>query len=59
MNIIKQWDAKIFPDTESSLVKGKKNNEGSGLKKAMDLLAANSEEEDTEPVDEMPVEDGD
>jgi hypothetical protein len=28
------------------LVRGKKNDEGSSLKKAMDLLAADSEEED-------------
>jgi len=29
-------------------VTGKKNNENSGLKKAMDLLAADSEEDDEE-----------
>jgi hypothetical protein len=29
-------------------VTGKKNNEGNGLKKAMDLLAADSEEDDEE-----------
>jgi len=41
LNVIKQWDDKIFPDSESSLVLGKKNNaeSGSGLKKVMDLLA--------------------
>lgn len=50
INIIKQWDDKIFPDSESSLVKGKKNVEGSGLKKVMDLLADDSEEEDTQSV---------
>jgi hypothetical protein len=38
-----------------SLVKGKKNDESSGLKKAMDLLAADSElEEDSD--DEQVVE---
>jgi len=46
INIIKQWDEKIFPNFDSSLVTGKKNNEGNGLKKAMDLLAADSEEDD-------------
>ena len=46
INIIKQWDEKIFPDSASSLVKGKKSDDGSGLKKAMDLLAADSEEDD-------------
>ena len=48
LNIIKEWDEKIFPKHESSLVKGKKKDEGSGLKKAMDLFEANSEEEDIE-----------
>ena len=47
-NIIKEWDEKIFPNSESSLVKGKKKDEGSGLKKAMDLLEADSEEEDNQ-----------
>ena len=46
INIIKQWDEKIFPNSDSSLVKGKKSDECSGLKKAMDLLAADSEEEE-------------
>ncbi|KAF8149986.1 hypothetical protein B0H34DRAFT_757228 [Crassisporium funariophilum] len=46
INIIKHWDEKIFPDSESSLVRGKQSDESSGLKKAMDLLAADSEEED-------------
>jgi hypothetical protein len=47
LNIIKQWDEKIFPDSDSSLVKGifKKSNENSGVKKAMALLAADSEED--------------
>ena len=48
INIIKQWDEKIFPNSDSSLVAGKKSNESSGLKKAMDLLAADSEEDDDE-----------
>jgi hypothetical protein len=49
INIIKEWDENIFPETASSLVKGKKSDENSGLKKAMDLLAADSEEEE-EPM---------
>jgi hypothetical protein len=53
INIIKQWDDKVFPDSESSLVKGKKNDEGSGLKKVMDLLNADSEEEDDLEDDQM------
>jgi len=48
VNVIKQWDEKIFPNSDSSLVTGKKNNESNGLKKAMDLLAADSEEDDEE-----------
>ena len=47
-NIIKEWDEKIFPNSESSLVKGKKKDEGGGLKKAMDLLQADSKEEDNQ-----------
>jgi hypothetical protein len=49
INIIKQWDDKIFPESESSLVKGnfkKTGDENSGIKKAMALLAADSEEEE-------------
>ena len=45
MNIIKQWDEKISPDSDSSLVNGKKGDGSCGLKKAMDLLAADTEEE--------------
>jgi hypothetical protein len=55
INVIKQWDEKIFPNSHSSLVTGKRNNESNGLKKAMDLLAADSEadsEEDDEEDDE-------
>ena len=45
INIIRQWDEKIFPDSDSSLVKGnfKKSNESSDVKKAMALLEADSE----------------
>jgi hypothetical protein len=52
INIIKQWDQKIFPDSDSSLVKDnfKKSDESSGLKKAMALLAADSEEEENTEV---------
>ena len=52
LNIIKQWDEKIFPDTGSSLVKGGKSPGSSSLKKAMDLLAADSEEEDSQAEEE-------
>ena len=46
LNIIKQWDEKIFPDSGSSLVRSGESPGSIGLKKAMDLLAADSEEED-------------
>lgn len=58
-NIIKKWDEKIFPDSESSLVKAKRNDEDSGLKKAMDLLAADSEEEEEDMQSATQVENGD
>ena len=48
INVIKQWDEKIFPNSDSSLVTGKKNNKSNSLKKAMDLLAADEEEDDEE-----------
>jgi hypothetical protein len=49
LNIIREWDEKIFPNSDSSLVlRGKKKDEGTTLKKAMDLLAADSEEEDNQ-----------
>ena len=53
LNIIKEWDEKIFPNSESSLVKGKKKDEGSGLRKAMDLLEADSEEEEDNQIEEQ------
>jgi hypothetical protein len=53
LNIIKEWDEKIFPNSESSLVKGKKKDEGSGLRKAMDLLDADSEEEEDNQIEKQ------
>lgn len=53
LNIIREWDRKIFPNSDSSLVvKEKKKDENSGLKRAMDLLEADSEEEDEDGDDE-------
>ena len=53
LNIIREWDKKIFPNSDSSLVvKEKKKDVDSGLKKAMDLLAADSEEEDNQMEDQ-------
>ena len=47
INVIKQWDKKIFPNSDSSLVKGNlnKSDENSSIKKAMDLLAEDPVEE--------------
>ena len=47
INVIKQWDEKIFPNSDSSLVKGNlnKSDENSSIKKAMDLLAEDPVEE--------------
>ncbi|EDR01377.1 uncharacterized protein LACBIDRAFT_333280 [Laccaria bicolor S238N-H82] len=52
LNIIKQWDEKIFQNSESSLVMGVKNDESCGLKRAMELLAADSEEEEDQMEDQ-------
>lgn len=55
INVIKQWDVKIFPDSDSSLVRqlwGKKDDDSGGLKKAMDLLAADSEEDEDNLCDD-------
>jgi hypothetical protein len=52
INVIKQWDDKIFPETASSLVKGKKSSESSGLKKAMELLENDPEDEEDELEDQ-------
>jgi hypothetical protein len=47
INVIRQWDEKIFPDSDSSLVNGnfKKTDQNNGIKRAMALLEADSEEE--------------
>ena len=46
-NIIKEWDSRIFPNTESSIisVKGKSTDDG-GMKRAMDALDADSEDDE-------------
>jgi hypothetical protein len=53
LNIIKEWDSRIFPNTDSSLVgaKVKSSLDDGGVKRAMDALDADSEEEDV-PVDD-------
>jgi len=51
INIIKEWDSRIFPNTDSSLVVAKaKSNEDAGVKRAMDSLDADSEEDEDPDV---------
>ncbi|KAF8911092.1 hypothetical protein CPB84DRAFT_1672272, partial [Gymnopilus junonius] len=56
IKIIKEWDSRIFANSDSSLVgkKAKSNADDGGVKRAMDLLEADSEE-DEEPVNEAVV----
>jgi len=48
LNIIKEWDLRIFPNTDSSLVgaKAKSDTGDRGVKRAMDSLEADSEEDE-------------
>ena len=48
INIVQQWDEKIFPNSNSSLSKGKNGDESGGLKKLMDSLEDDSEVEDNQ-----------
>ncbi|KAJ3488400.1 hypothetical protein NLJ89_g11619 [Agrocybe chaxingu] len=49
--IFREWDRLVFPDTDSSLVGCSESNRKDGLKRAMDLLDADYEEEDTGAAD--------
>jgi len=45
INIIREWDSRIFPNTDSSLVVVKvKSSEDKGVKRAMDSLDADSDD---------------
>jgi len=46
-NIIKEWDSRIFPNTESSIIgaKGKSTDDG-GVRRALDALDADAEEDE-------------
>ncbi len=47
LNIFKEWDRLVFPNTGTSLVGGSQSQESAGIKKAMALLEADeSEQED-------------
>ncbi len=59
LNIFRQWDLQVFPNTGTSLVGGSQSQESAGMKKAMALLDADeSEEEEEEEGEEeaIPVE---
>ncbi|KAF9034771.1 hypothetical protein BJ165DRAFT_1533821 [Panaeolus papilionaceus] len=45
INVIKVWDSKIFPDSDCSIVKKSKDDDGSELQRALDQLDADSEGE--------------
>lgn len=50
VNIIKEWDSCIFPNTDSSLVVAKaKSGADNGVKRAIDSLDADSDEENENP----------
>jgi hypothetical protein len=50
INIIREWDSKIFPNTDSSLVVVKaKSGEDNGVKRAMASLDADSDDENENP----------
>ena len=48
LNIIKEWDSRIFPNTDSSLVgtKVKSTTDDGGVRRAMEALDADSEEDE-------------
>jgi hypothetical protein len=50
INIIKEWDSRLFPNTDSSLVgaKLKSGADDGGVKRAMDSLDADDSEEENE-----------
>jgi len=46
-NIIKEWDSRIFPDTESSIIGAKeKSTDDGGVRRALDALDADAEEDE-------------
>ena len=54
LNIFREWDRVIFPNSDSSLVGGgvgQDQNVSSGLKTALDMLEADDVEEDVELQD--------
>lgn len=48
INLFKEWDRLVFPNTGSSLVGGSQSQESAGMKKAMALLDADDDESGVE-----------
>ena len=46
LNVFKEWDRIIFPNSDSSLVRTDRDASSSGLKTAMRMLDADSEDEE-------------
>ena len=44
LNVFKEWDRQVFPNTGTSLVGGSQLQESAGMKKAMALLDADESE---------------
>ena len=53
LNVFREWDRVIFPNSDSSLVRGvgQDQNMSSGLKTALDMLEADEVEEEDELQD--------
>ena len=53
LNVFREWDRVIFPNSDSSLVRsiGQDQNTSSGLKTALDMLEADEVEEEDELQD--------
>ena len=48
INLFKEWDKLVFPNTGTSLVGGSQSQESAGIKKAMALLDADESESASE-----------
>jgi uncharacterized metal-binding protein len=50
LNVFREWDRVVFPNSDSSLVNGvgQDQNMSSGLKTALDMLEADEDEEEDE-----------
>jgi hypothetical protein len=55
LNVFREWDRVVFPNSDSSLVSsvGQDQNMSGGLKTALDMLEADSDKEEEEEEDEL------